>query len=226
MKLLGYTRVSDRRGHDDSHEAQEKMLRAWCRREGHKLVRVIREENGTSGTMKDRVGWADTLNALKDGEAQGVVVRDLERLARDFMIQEQLLQDVWGMEREAFSTMPSEADLRDDPEDPTRKLIRVIVGAVHAHNRDMNVLRLVRGKRAKAQRDGYIGGSMKYGYVAEDGEYKPEDREQAAIVLMQELRAGGASLREIADTLVAEGYRAKRGGPWHPQTIARVLSRV
>jgi DNA invertase Pin-like site-specific DNA recombinase len=67
------------------------------------------------------------------------------------------MRDVWGQGKEVLSTAPSEADLRDDPEDPTRRLIRIIIGAVHAHNRDMTVLRMQRGKRRKQQRGGYLG---------------------------------------------------------------------
>jgi DNA invertase Pin-like site-specific DNA recombinase len=125
---------------------------------------VISEPAGTRGTTTKRDGWADVLNALEDGQGDGIVVRELERLSRDVLVQEQLMQDVWGQGKEVLSTAPSEADLRDDPEDPTRRLIRIIIGAVHAHNRDMTVLRMQRGKRRKQQRGGYLGGTTRYGY--------------------------------------------------------------
>ena len=227
MRLIGYTRSSDAREQEESHASQETTIRAWARANGHRITRVISEPAGTRGTTTKRPGWADVLNALEDGQGDGVVVRELERLSRDVLVQEQLMRDAWELDREVLSTAPSEADLRDDPEDPTRRLIRIIIGAVHAHNRDMTVLRLQRGKRRKQQRGGFLGGTPRYGYQAIEGELAPDPIEQDSIwrirVLHQE---GGLSLREIIVALEGEGIPAKRGGAWHPTTVARVLRRT
>ena len=42
---------------------------------------------------------------------------------------------------------------------------------------------------------------------------------------MRELRATGASTRQIADALTAEGYPTKRGGRWASATVAGILTR-
>jgi DNA invertase Pin-like site-specific DNA recombinase len=177
VRLIGYTRSSDAREHEESHAGQETTIRAWARDNGHRIVRVISEPAGTRGTTTKRDGWADVLNALEDDQGDGIVVRELERLSRDVLVQEQLMRDVWGQDKEVLSTAPSEADLRDDPEDPTRRLIRIIIGAVHAHNRDMTVLRMQRGKRRKQQRGGYLGGTARYGYHPVDKELTPDQAE-------------------------------------------------
>ena len=40
------------------------------------------------------------------------------------------------------------------------------------------------------------------------------------------MMAGFAELeRNLISELTAAGYRTKRGGAWHPQTVARVLAR-
>ena len=147
MRLIGYTRSSDAWEQAESHASQETTIRAWARAHGHRSVRVISEPAGTRGTTAKRDGWADVLNALEDGQGDGIVVR--------------------------------EADLRDDPEDPTRRLIRIIIGAVHAHNRDMTVLRMQRGKRRERQRGGYLGGTTRYGYQPVEKELIPDPTEQA-----------------------------------------------
>ena len=187
---------------------------------------MISEPAGTRGTTTKRDGWADVLNALEDDQGDGIVVRELERLSRDVLVQEQLMRDVWGQGKEVLSTAPSEADLRDDPEDPTRRLIRIIIGAVHAHNRDMTVLRMQRGKRRKQQRGGYLGGTARYGYHPVDKELTPDQAEQAIAHRICRLHRDGRSIRAIAATLNAEQVPAKRGGPWHPTTVARVLRRT
>ena len=41
---------------------------------------------------------------------------------------------------------------------------------------------------------------------------------------MKGLRQEGRSLREIATSLNGSDIRSKRGGIWHPETVARVLA--
>jgi IS30 family transposase len=52
----------------------------------------------------------------------------------------------------------------------------------------------------------------------------PAEREVARRI--RRLHRGGLSIRRIADQLNAEQVPAKRGGPWHPTTVARVLRRI
>jgi hypothetical protein len=55
------------------------------------------------------------------------------------------------MGRERFSTSPSEsAFLRDDPTDPSRALIRQVLGAVSEYERKMITVRLRAGRARKA----------------------------------------------------------------------------
>ena len=195
VRLIGYTRSSDPRENEESHQPGKRPP-GLGRDNGHRLVRVISEPAGTQGTTAKRHGWADVLNALEDGQGDGIVVRDLERLSRDVLVQEQLLRDVWDQDKEVLSTARSEADLRDDPEDPTRRLIRIIIGAVHAHNRDITVLRMHRGKRRKQQRGGFLGGTPSYGYHPLDKELAPDQTERAVAHRIRRLhRAAAPSAR-------------------------------
>ena len=64
-----------------------------------------------------------------------------------------------------------------------------------------------------------------FGYRAEAGELVADDAERATVARIEELRAGGLSLRAIADVLEEEGRRPRRGERWHPKVIASALSR-
>ena len=53
---------------------------------------------------------------------------------------------------------------------------------------------------------------------------EPRDRfVLAALARMQTLRESGASLREIANVLTAEGHHPRRSDRWHPATVSRAL---
>jgi DNA invertase Pin-like site-specific DNA recombinase len=82
-----------------------------------------------------------------------------------------------------------------------------------------------RGKRRKQQRGGYLGGTTRYGYHPVDKELAPDRSEQTIARRIRRLHRDGHSIRAIAALLNTEQTPAKRGGHWHPTTVARVLER-
>lgn len=228
MKLVGYIRVSTAGQVDDGYglDVQREAIRAWARTSGHRLVEVFTEE-GVSGKLEDRPALGKALRAIRDRRAAGMVVPKLDRLARDLVVQEQLIAEVWRMHAEIFSAVAGEAGyLVDDPDDPSRKLIRQVLGAVNEYERAMIALRLRSGRKMKADRGGYAYGAPPYGTRPVDRELAPDEREQAAVARMLELDAAGRSLREICAALAEEGHRPRRSGRWHPNTVNRVIGRV
>lgn len=125
-----------------------------------------------------------------------------------------------------FSTSAAEASyLTDDPDDPSRKLIRQVLGAVAEDERSMIALRLRSGRKRKATDGGYAYGAPPFGFRVEDGELVPDEDEQDTLQRARALQKAGVSIREIATTLNEEGRSTKRGTRWHPTTVARVLGR-
>jgi DNA invertase Pin-like site-specific DNA recombinase len=230
MKLAGYLRVSTDRQADEGLglDVQRQAIKAWAKANHHRLVVTFSDE-GISGAkeLDHRPGLADALDALRSRSAHGLVVYRLDRLARDLVLQEQLLVEIRRLGGELHSTSAAEAGyLADDPDDPTRKLIRHVLGAVAEYERAMIALRLRSGRRRKAEKGGFAFGSPAFGYRAADGALAPDPAEQATVARIAELHASGASLRTIADTLADEGHRPKRGDRWHPQTLARIVHRI
>jgi DNA invertase Pin-like site-specific DNA recombinase len=130
------------------------------------------------------------------------------------------------MHADVFSTSAAEASyLGDDPDDPSRKLIRQVLGAVNEYERAMISLRLRSGRRRKAENGGYAYGSPPFGWRAVGRELVEDAAEQEALRRMRELRAAGRSYRDIAATLSAEGHEPKRGASWYPMTVREVLRR-
>jgi DNA invertase Pin-like site-specific DNA recombinase len=232
MKLVAYLRVSTDRQAEEGLglDVQDDAIRTWAKREGHRIALWARDE-GVSGSngVETRVGLVDALGAIQSGIGRGLVVYRLDRLARDLVLQEQLLAEVWRMEGRVFSTSASE-DAYLDPDgaesDPSRALIRQILGAVAQYERAMIRLRMQSGKARKRSNGGFIGGQVPLGFRAEGGALVPNEGELATRHRIFELRASGLSLRAIARALDAEGRAPKRGGQWHPQTIAAVLERA
>ena len=124
-----------------------------------------------------------------------------------------------------YSTAGGEAGyLADDPEDPSRRLIRQILGAVSEYERSMINLRLRSGRRRKKERGGYASGSPPYGWEAIDGDLVPVVDQQAVRRRIRTLHHDGHSIRQIVEILNRDSVPTKRdGGRWHPTSVARIL---
>jgi DNA invertase Pin-like site-specific DNA recombinase len=229
MRIVGYIRVStDRQAeHGQGLDVQEREIRKWAKANGHRII-AIRRDEGESGSngISNRIGLADALADIRARTAEAMAVWKLDRFSRDALLQEQLLVEVWRMGGEVYSTAPAENNLRDDPEDPSRKLMRRMLGAVAEYEKDMIVLRMRMGRRRKAEKGGFAYGSPSYGKRSEGGALVDDDRERATVARIGELHTAGVSLREIGQTLTAEGHRPKRAERWHPESLRRIVSRL
>ncbi len=227
MRLIGYARVSTVGQVKDGLglPTQERMIRSWAKREGHRLVRVI-SENGKSGMLPDteRPGLLEALSAIRIGEAQGLVVTSLDRLARALTVQEAVLAKAWSMNGTIFSVDSGEVP-KDDPDDPMRTAMRQMAGVFAELERKLVVKRLRNGRATKAAQGGHANGAPPYGWKAEAGELVPELVEQEVIARLAAWRSEGASLAEMARRLNADNIPARRGR-WHPTTVSRALKRA
>ena len=202
MRITAYVRVStDKQAAEDrlGKPVQEKAIRAYARAHGLRVV-SWHYDDGISGSngLDSREGLPLALAEVRDGTAEGIIVYRLDRLARDLIIQETLLAEVKRMGGQTFTTSGAEADfLNDDPNDPSRKLIRQVLGAVNEYERSMIALRLRSGRKLKAERGGFAYGAPAYGQRAQDHELVPDSVEQQAIGRIRELSAAGRSLRQI-----------------------------
>ena len=230
VKLIPYLRVStDRQAEEGTGlGVQLDAIRKWAKANGHTLTKQCSDE-GVSGAkeLDHRPALADAILALRERKAAGIVVYRLDRLARDLVLQEQLLREIRRQGADLYSTSSAEcAFLVDDPQDPSRKMIRQILGVVSEYERSMIALRLRSARDRKARNGGYAGfGSPAYGLRSVRGELVPVDDEQVTIQRIRALRDDGRSIRETIALLREENLRPKRGGAWHPTTISRILAR-
>lgn len=225
MKIAAYVRVSTLEQAENGHglDIQRAAIRKWAKQHGHRVVAWC-EDAGVSGAKPatERDGLTTALMYLRDHTAGGLVVRDLDRLARSVTVQEAVLAEVWSRaEGYVFTTTGGEV-LRDDEDDPMRIAMRKVAGVFHELDRLVVVKRLRDGRAAKAARGGHAVGAYAYGY----GPAGPVPVEQSVLAHMRVLRASGQSTRAIAAALTAAGTPTKRGGAWSSPVVARILART
>lgn len=215
-KVFAYLRVSGKgQVKGDGFPRQRAAIDAFCK--AHDLVvKDWFEEEGVSGTLpgESRPAWMEMRNALESNGVKTIIVERLDRLARALMIQETLLADLKKDGFEIIST--SEPDL--DSDDPTRKLIRQVLGAVAEYDRAMIAAKLRAARDRNSKRAGRrVEGRKLFG---------SRPGEERVIARMTELRAQGLNYPAIARKLNSEGLKPQSGGSWFPASVSRTLARV
>jgi DNA invertase Pin-like site-specific DNA recombinase len=210
-----YLRVSGKSQIDgDGFARQEAAIRAYAKAHDIKLVRVFKEE-GVSGTkeLADRPAFVAMMEALHSNGVKLVLVESLSRLARDLMIQESILHD---LKRHGFQLVSvAEPDLCSD--DPSRKLMRQIMGAFHEYEKQMIVVKL-RGARQRTKiKSGSCEGRKPYGFYPGEAE---------TLKRIEELGASGETATAIANRLKAEGRKTRSGGEWLQPTVSKIINRM
>ena len=229
-RLVPYLRVSTVLQAEEGLglEAQLAAIEARVAELGDELLLPSAVDAGLSGTLglAERPGLAAALERA-EAAGGGVVVYRLDRLARDLVLQEQLLADIWRRGLEVVSAAAGEDHyLTPATEDPSRALIRHVLGAVAQYERAVIRLRLAGGRQQKLAREGWAGGRPPYGRRAEGRRLVPDPAAEAALARARDLQPG-RSLREVARLLEEAGIPAPGGGTrWHATTLRRLLRRL
>ena len=178
---------------------------------------------GVSGTkdMGDRPGLAALLDRVESNGVRVVLVENATRLARDLMVSEVILQQLRDAGCRVISC-DSGTDLIDESDDdPTRRLIRQVLGAVAEFDRRVTVLKLRAARERIRRRSGTCEGRKPYG---------SRPGEAAVIERIRELHrkphnGPRRSLQSIADVLNAEGVPTRTGKQWSKGTLHQIINR-
>lgn len=226
MDLVAYTRVSTVGQIDGWGLAKQKSaIKEWAAREGHTIVRWFKDA-GVSGTVPalERDGMRDAILHIADGKSAGLVVAELDRFARELMVQESALEVIWRFDAAVFTATSGEVQ-RDDPNDPARTLIRQVLGAVAEFEKRHLVMRLRHGRETKIAAGGKGSGAYPFGWERRGREVVHRPAEQATVRRIIELRRGGMSYRKIAATLDSECRPSRYRRPWSAMAVRSVVIR-
>jgi len=214
MKCFVYLRVSGKsQVEGDGFERQLLACEGYASSRDIEIAEVFREE-GISGTkeLDDRPALSALLAALEENGIKTILIAQVDRLARDLMVQETIIAD---MQKSGYTLISvAEPDLCST--DPSRILIRQIFGALAQYDRAMIVLKL-RGARQRKK--------MKYGKCEGAKAFGDKDGETDVLHQMRSLRAAGQSCDKIAEALNANGVLSRRGKKWLGCTVNRILKR-
>ena len=220
-KAFGYCRVSSTGQSAEDRDGiprQKEAISKYAAAHGLQIVQWFADSITGTSDLDDRPALQALVTALVDNGVKLVIVEKVDRLARDLMVQESIIKDFQRRGFEIVSTM--EPDLCST--EPTRILIRQILGAFSQYEKTMIVAKLRGGRqRAKAKDPSRHEGRKPFGSKA---------GEQEIVGRIFQLRGQGLSVRLICETLDKEGLKprgsAKKGkGRWQHMQVVRILNR-
>lgn len=214
MKAIGYLRVSGAGQVDGDGEArQEAAVKAFCASfgldyQGHRFEKAV------SGTVEgvDRPEFSEILAA----PPEAIVVERMDRLARDLMVSEFLLAECRKRGIKVYAAdQGALIDMASDGGDPTRVLIRQVLGALAQWEKSALVKKLRAARvRAAEKNGGRCEGNKPYGYFPS---------EQAVLRVVKQL-AENTTRAQIADTLNAAGYLTRYGKAWSKEAVRNIVT--
>ncbi len=189
---------------------------------------MVREEGESGGTpFASRPAAARIVAAVEAGEADGVVTCKLDRLFRDACDCLNVTKG-WGAAGVALHIL----DMNVDTGSPMGRMFLTMAAGFAELERRMIGQRTADALRQVKAEGGRIGrAALGETFTAETDAngrrtLAPVPEEAATVARVAALRVEGRTLREIADTLAAEGRATKRGGKWAPATVAKILARA
>jgi len=224
IKALAYVRVSSKgqAGADrGGFPRQRAAIDRYAKAHGLAVAETFQDSITGKTELDDRPGLAALLDRIESNGVQVVLIERADRLARDLLVSEVIL----GQFRDAGVTVvaaDSGTDLSAGDDDPTRVLIRQVLGAVSQFEKSVIVRKLKAARDRKRRRDGWCEGRKPFGHRA--GEAETLERIKA---LHRKPRGRPRmSYAKIAAALNDEHRPTRAGGPWRPGSVFDIVKRV
>jgi DNA invertase Pin-like site-specific DNA recombinase len=226
MNIFSYIRVSGLGQVDkDGPERQRIAIKAFC--EKH-CLNVAAEffEQGVSGTVEamDRPAFADMLIKANTFNQAGepalridaIVVENVDRLARDAMVSELLFRECRSFGIKVFCANSDLTDVATNDGDPTRKLMRQILGAIAEWEKTMLVRKMASARIRYKKVNGRCEGRKPYG---------THPKEKEILDLIDKQLALPASYSSIAAYLNSAGLLTRMCKPWTKSSVLDVVTK-
>ena len=236
---LRLSRDDERAGESLSIENQKILVTKYVRDKGWEIKDVYIDD-GYSGTNFDRPGVKRLLDDAKAGEINTIVVKDLSRFGRNYILVGQYIDYVFPSFGIRFIAIEDRIDTESkDTSAMDMMPIMNVFNEWHSANTSKKIRAV---KYSCAQAGKYLASKAPYGYVRNDDKnHTPIVDEEAAQVVRQifERRAKGESSYKIALELQAAGvlspavYAERKFGKtitgaghnmWTPAAVKHILS--
>jgi site-specific DNA recombinase len=218
---IAYLRVSGKSQVDgDGFPRQQAAVEAIAAKLGLTIVQTF-QEKGVSGTTSwaERPAFMDMVAHIQDHpEVRTVLVENLTRLAREFVVQDGILLFLASKGIDLISADTGENVTEAVRSDPMKKAL-IQIQAVFSELEKSNLVRKLKVARERRRMEtGRCEGVKPFGSLPGEAE---------TLRMMLRLRKEGKTVRDVADRLncFPDTYRTRNGRPWNFASVAKILAR-
>lgn len=250
-RVFIYCRVSTASQTDgDGFPRQESACREFAAKKGWHVSRVFKEQQTGSDEWTDRKQLSEAMKlASRPEEAPGaavnifnlgadipshavdtIIIERSDRLARDLIVAEVFLRKCKENGVQVFAA-DSGQEIVNAEENPTRTLIRQVLGAVAQFDKSCIVQKMQAGRRAKSAHTGKPCGGPQPSPYGDRGGIAQRNLERSVVRLIFDLRAQDVSYGRIARRLYNARVKNPNGGAggpnpsfsWSGKTVHRIV---
>lgn len=221
MKAFAYVRVSGKgQVEGDGFRRQEAEIASYAKAHKVEIVHTYREE-GVSGTTDeaDRPAFQDMVAAILRNGVRTIIVEGLDRLAREYRIQETLLVYLASKGIDLIAARTGENVTEAVMADPMRKALVQIQGVFAELEKGMLVKKLRTAREQKRKVEGKCEGRKPI------SETDPELLAEVRRLRHAKPGQKRMSYAKIAEQLNAAGRTHSKGKPFTPTGVQSIIAR-
>lgn len=215
---VAYMRCSGRSQVDgDTWDRQIAAISACCAARELQFLREYREEAVPGKSDEDaRPAFQAMVADLLGNGCRTIVVESLDRLARQYDIQQRLAEYLASKGIALISANTNEDITAALMGDPMRRAMVQVQGIFAELDKNMLIAKLRKARERKKEKTGKGEGRHAYGEKTGEAEILAE---------ILDLDRRGLSCRNVASALNKKQLPTRAGGPWLGSTVAKILAR-
>jgi DNA invertase Pin-like site-specific DNA recombinase len=219
MNAVAYLRVSGTSQIDGTgFERQDAQCRQLAASKDFTLTRVFQEKAIPGWKDEDeRPAFQEMVAYLLDTQTNVLIIESLDRLARAYRVQEQLILYLAAKGFTLWAANTEEDITAAVLGDPMKKALVQIQGIFAELDKNLLVAKLRKGRQIVKAREGRCEGQKPYGHYGDEG---------LTLAGMVANRECGLTYQQIADGLNSRPYlKSRSGNPWTAHMVAKILRR-
>jgi len=215
---VAYLRVSGAGQLDgDGFTRQNYSVRDFANRNDYEITHTYQEEAVPGKTEMDgRPAFQEMVAALLENGCRVIIIEGLDRLAREYRVQEQLIIYLASKGLTLISANTGENVTEAMMGDPMRRALVQIQGIFAELDKNMIVAKLAKARTRKRTNGERCEGRKPYGF---------RDGEREVIEKIVTLKSDGFGTGAIAVKLNSEQLYTRTGRAWTGVLVKRILNR-
>lgn len=219
-QVYAYLRVSSR-GQVENHGFHRQLttIKSYCEKNDYQIAEIFEEQVSGTKDEQDRPVFKNMISVILDNGIKTVLVESLDRLARELLIQGQLLAYLCTKEITLISASTGENVTEAIKGDPMRKAMIQMQGVFSELDKSLLVRKLLKAREKIRSEKGKCEGPKSY------KEFNPELLREAKRLRRKRKSRVRRTYKEIAELLNEQGYKARNGNLFNANSVRALLYR-